>query len=274
MNIQLKDKYVAFLDVLGFTSIVNSPEPNGKLENYFNSVEKIFMSFPASKSLIKYFIISDSIILIAEDTEEEFKNLLAAISLLQANLAQIDIWIRGGVAFGPVHFEESEKIIVGTGYINAYLLEKDAIYPRVVIDPSILSKLGITLKDFYLQYNGPFYKHHPNKLIHDYGQHIVRGDGARLTSDDAIFVSYAHKIVVDTISGITVQGNTPLNIVYNNLKTNLYGTQKHYHKYLWVKKYFMETLREWSSQLASDNIYPDESSLARLNTIRIQFSAL
>jgi hypothetical protein len=240
MEIKFEDKYVAFIDVLGFTALVDSNNTD-RLQIYFDAMEVAFNIFTEDKRNLKKFIISDSIIFIANDTEEDFKTLLKAIRNLQAFLAMNDIWVRGGIAFGPVFYEDTAHIIVGKAFIKAYLLEKEAKYPRVIIDPSILTKLNINLRTFYEEYNGfPHQRHDDSKLIHDYGFYGYK----RFTPDDAIFVCYAHRVFNIAEQEGKKYKNTQLKVVYNHLKGNLYGPQQHYHKYLWVKKYFHESLQE------------------------------
>ncbi len=239
MQLQLKKKYVAFLDVLGFSALVNS-DSKPKLEKYFEIVDGAFAIFDYEKKNIKKFSISDSIILIAEDNESDLKTLLTAIRTLQYSLAVNDIWLRGGISHGGVFIEEDKNIIVGKGYIKAFLLESEAIYPRVILDPSILKHLGLTRKELYDKFNGaPHEREDHLKLIHDYGV----WNHERYTDDDAIFVSYANKIVVESVHTVRKPNmETNIETVYRHLRSNLYGPQQHYHKYLWLKKYFQESI--------------------------------
>lgn len=240
MILDFKNKYVAFIDVLGFTSIVNSNN-HDKIESYFDTIKMAFQIFDLDKAKIQKLIISDSIILIAEDSEEDLRVLLTAIQSLQKYLALSNIWVRGGVAFGEVFNSKEENIIVGKGYIKAFLLENEAIYPRVIIDPSILSKLKLNLREFYVKFNGENKTPNRTNLIHDYL------NNNRITPDDAIFVCYAHRIIMDSLDTGKAYEETGIKQVYDRIKLNLYGPQQHYHKYLWLKKYFNDCICEVSS---------------------------
>ena len=253
MNINYTPKYVAFIDVLGFTELVtnNSKE---KLEKYFDIVELAFEIFKKHRRKLTKLAISDSIILISEDSQESFVLLLDAIQTLQVLLARRDIWVRGGISFGDVFFDEQSNTIVGKGFINAYLLEKEAVYPRVIIDPMILDKQKVTRREFYDNLNkAPHERISQGKLIHDYGL----GNHVRFTVDDSIFVCYANKILTRSISGeykLAPGEASDIELVYSHLKKNLYGSQKHYPKYLWLKKYFQEVMHEYrSSQVGEES---------------------
>lgn len=262
MDIVFENKYVAFIDVLGFSSMVEGDNQD-KLTTYFNVLGAAFELFDETKQNIKKQIISDSIILIANDDDDDFKVLLTAISNLQASLASFDIWVRGGIAFGPIFNDEDKNVIVGKGYIKAYTLEKEAKYPRVIIDPSIVSKMGLNLQQFYKKFNGPV---GPTsiKLIHNYE---VNGR-LRLTEDDAIFVNYANRIMIESL-------RDPFNDVLgarmsiNNLKRNLYGPQQHYHKYLWLKKYFHEVIIELNNFVGVEALDKE-----KLNNYLLEFGSL
>ncbi len=242
MKIEFSNKYVAFIDVLGFSDMVYSNSKE-KLEKYFEIVDMAFEIFNDDKKKLNKLAISDSIILIAEDSEESLEVLLKAIRTLQTFLARRDIWARGGISVGEVYFNNKSNTIVGKGFINAYLLEKEAIYPRVIIDPQILGRLGLTRREFYKKLNKEPHERTDGKLIHDYGL----GNHIRYTNDDALFVCYANKLLYRSISKEYKRAAnevTDIEEVYEHLKRNLYSTQKHYSKYLWLKKYFQEVLNE------------------------------
>lgn len=251
MKITFSNKYVAFIDVLGFTDMVFS-NTKEKLEKYFEIVDMAFEIFNDDKKTLNKLAISDSIILIAEDNAESFVSLLKAIRTLQTYLARRDIWVRGGISVGEVHFDHKSNTVVGKGFINAYLLEKEAIYPRVMIDPQILGKQALTRREFYKNLNKEPHERKDGKLIHDYGV----GGHVRYTNDDSIFVCYANKLLSRSLyeeRNRNPDQTSDIELVYEFLQKNLYGSQKHYSKYLWLKKYFQEVLHEFISNSAGDD---------------------
>ncbi|OQX77230.1 MAG: hypothetical protein B6D61_07495 [Bacteroidetes bacterium 4484_249] len=230
MNLRdnLQKKYVAFLDVLGFKELVGNHKVDS-LETYFNTIKNTLQIIQRDKGNIESILISDSTILISPDTKEDFKTLLRAVQTIQAKLALKDIWLRGAISFGEVYFDKDSNLVVGKGLVNAYLLESEAIYPRVIIDTSIIPRIADNRQAFF-DFINPKYENFINeklKLIHNMHHY---------TEEDSFFVAYAHRIILDSIETKTIH------IIYKKIKKNLYSNPKHYKKYLWTKNYFMEVL--------------------------------
>ncbi len=76
------------------------------------------------------------------------------------------------------------------------------------------------------------------------------------TNDDSIFVCYANKLLSRSLNeerNRNPDQTSDIELVYEFLQKNLYGSQKHYSKYLWLKKYFQEVLHEFISNSAGDD---------------------
>lgn len=254
MKIVYQNKYVAFIDVLGFSELVDSknPDKKSKLEAYFTRIESAFENYDVKKAMLEKYVVSDSIILAVEDSEDGFRLLLNAVRMLQSSLSVLDIWVRGGISFGEVFFKKEPNIVVGEGYIKAYLLEKQASFPRIIIDPRIFAKLNLTMEEFYRRFNGPISEDYRNeKLIH--GHEL--SNAYRLNNNDANYVCYASHLITEAMQGKLYKGEKSLNVVYKNLRTNLYSSQAHYAKYLWLKNYFLEVILLFKLTRENDAIH-------------------
>lgn len=232
---KLEKKYVAFLDVLGFKEMVYADDAD-RLETYFKTIRKTLDNLQQTNVNIASLQISDSTILIAPDTKEDFVILVLAVQTIQSELALIDIWIRGGISYGDVYYDKNSNLIVGKGLIGAYLLEQEAKYPRVIIDPSIILHIAENSQDFLEKINNKYMKEKRtmSKLIHTWPTFIL---------NDASFISYGHQIVLDKI------WEGKLDRIHNLILKNLYSSQRNYDKYLWVKHYFMDVLRDIKEQM-------------------------
>lgn len=225
------EKYVAFLDVLGFKEMVYNSD--GKLDIYFNTIQTVLNNINEDKPKIEYQLVSDSIILASDLTKHDFITLLTVIQTIQAKCAIQNIWIRGAISIGSIYFNRQNNIVIGSGLNTAYLLETQAKYPRVIIDPKIISKGGFGTRELFMQENnsimsnGSMSPRNP-LLIHDY--RFVIGS----LENDSFFVTFAEKIAFDN--------HENLNAVYNNLQSELYKGQQNYSKYLWLKNYFTISL--------------------------------
>lgn len=153
LELKYEKSYVAFLDVLGFKQLVYSKKKadREKIELYLKTAHEALNKLKEipSKKNISSILISDSIILTVPfgDNKTEHTNnlrqLCIAILSLQRKLSVKDIWVRGAVSYGDTYFDDRNNQIVGSAYIDAYLLEeKMAQYPRVILDNRIIKELN------------------------------------------------------------------------------------------------------------------------------------
>jgi len=138
-----KEYVVVFLDILGFsdkiTSTINDPT---EIKRILDMLEKSkqWVSFISKRdSDVAQSIIgrmfSDTIVLSCADTGiEQMKFIFSFLSLFQATIVQEGYFFRGAAVVGD-HFEEGE-IMFGPAILQAYEIEKLAVWPRVVIDQS------------------------------------------------------------------------------------------------------------------------------------------
>lgn len=231
----LEEKFVAFLDVMGFSNLVNKNNTND-LESYFTKITEILEKLREDKAEIQSLLISDSIILIAPKGLQGFIQLLWAIRRIQNALLWKKILIRGAVSYGEVYYNPGYNIIVGKGYIRAYLLEQEAIFPRVIIDPSIIKLISQDKSKFLERVNKTSDYNFKDRLIY------TKGTFSEI-NDDGVFVDYANMI----ITKFSIEDN--LKHVQDTIIKNLYSEQKLYSKYVWLKNYFLETLKLTESSL-------------------------
>lgn len=104
-QIKYETKIVAFLDVLGFKRIVINDD-NSLLERYYTIIKNQLQNLQNTEGKIESFIVSDSIILITETDISNFTSLLILIAKIQAVLGTQNIWLRGGISIGKIHFDK------------------------------------------------------------------------------------------------------------------------------------------------------------------------
>jgi hypothetical protein len=226
---QTEDKFVAFLDVLGFKELVYKNNFD-TLNSYFSKLTSVLDGLREKKKNVESFVISDSIILIAPSGLQSFKELLRAIQTIQSQLIWRKIVLRGAVSYGPVYFDGEKNIIVGKGYIRAFMLEQEASYPRVIIDPAIIKLFGTDKKGFLKSVNRTEEYNFDKRLIYE------ASDVAKISADGT-FVDYANKII--TKDGVS----NSLAVLYETILDNLYSEQRLFAKYTWLKDYFLECLQ-------------------------------
>lgn len=146
-SIALGNSFVAFLDILGFSEMVEADCKNGPLSKTPNLDNLYQVHYETIKQLsgkneIQITQFSDSVVFSRSfDTSiEVFNEFLEVIRGFQHRLFLRGLLCRGGVSYGK-HFEEG-AFLFSKGLINAYKIESSmARFPRVVIDDNLLQLL-------------------------------------------------------------------------------------------------------------------------------------
>ncbi|WP_397391208.1 hypothetical protein [Polynucleobacter sp.] len=128
-----KDRYCAFVDMLGFKSFVNSDS----YTEVYSALQKFKVVASARQPVISATCFSDSVILsIDVKKEHALYTLTMLLFYLAINLVNHKVLLRGGVTRGKV-FHDSEYVF-GPGINKAHTLEsKEALYPRIIFDRSL-----------------------------------------------------------------------------------------------------------------------------------------
>lgn len=137
--IELKQHFVAFLDILGFKEMVRS-DMEGK--NNVN-LTKLFRCHQSAAHIFKDGIdcqisqFSDSIVISKPYAAESFEWFAICIAQYQQLLLNEGMLCRGGIAVNE-HFSNG-TFTFSAGLIDAYRVEsKTARYPRVVVSPEVM----------------------------------------------------------------------------------------------------------------------------------------
>jgi hypothetical protein len=251
---QISDKYIAFIDVLGFSELV-SKDDFDLLNSYFETIQSCLASLPVTKEQgkLKHISISDSIIIIGEDNVEDFANLLRTVKFIQQNLAQQGIFCRGAIAFGPVYYSEEQNILVGKGYIKAFNLEKEAINPRIIISPDIILKISDNGKEFVNHFNNLVPK---EELLFDKrSDAFVNTEIKPSFNDTATFVNYMPDIIFKSIQQKKFSESDLFKLL-EKIKSKMYTQQNIFSKYVWLKDYIQLCLIDAEEKHGNDeNIY-------------------
>ena len=139
---------VAFVDILGTSALMKSLSDDNAEEiiNKITGIKEIFKNHFAtlgkdfeSSNLM---IISDSYVISIEKKADAFEALLKMLASCQYEcLVRYGEALRGGISAGVIIGGHKDRsAIIGPAFINAHELEeKNVIYPRIVIDETILN---------------------------------------------------------------------------------------------------------------------------------------
>jgi hypothetical protein len=143
------ERYVAFIDILGFGQIVSETGRRGGVTMFDADrlVEVLTQigSRVEERGLVrsddfKFQTFSDSVVLSEKASVRGFGHLTITIRSLTIDLLRQGLLMRGGIAKGKLHHDE--KIMFGPAFLEAYRIESTvANYPRVVLS-----------RDVYLDY--------------------------------------------------------------------------------------------------------------------------
>lgn len=147
---ELKEYYIAFLDILGYKKIIENCDTIEKefsyleiINNSFNEAIQMITNDPLYQnelSNLKYNTFSDNIVLglpVENVTTSSFLYYIELIrSIYYLLLSKYNLILRGGVSFG--NYYQNNNISFGSGLVKAYELEGNAIYPRVIFDKNMV----------------------------------------------------------------------------------------------------------------------------------------
>ena len=163
-----EEYYCAFLDILGYKD---------KLELFFQNKYNLYGRIETAMSRagveygrdypdgMKTYIFSDSIIITLK-TDNDLNLLINYISILVAQFSYEGLFIRGGISSGKLFEDPNINFLASEGLVKAYQLEQQAIYPMIVIDEDLISKV---LKRIIVK--------NANKYIVNYVRYIINEKG-------------------------------------------------------------------------------------------------
>lgn len=159
-----EQRFVAFIDILGFKDLIQSIESKSDGDQDYKRVTAIlnFMHDESMESnghhdLVVYEktsngllekelgdprinYISDCVIISTEGSFDGFKAICNKVTKLSVQGASVGIFVRGGITYGNVYHHG--PMLFGTAYQRALMLEGEAKNPRVLIDDSIFEMLA------------------------------------------------------------------------------------------------------------------------------------
>jgi hypothetical protein len=162
-KVETKEAIVAFIDILGFSEYIKAYD-KGELPEVLNDLKEVLYaslsmlkSSQHSTELIRWKenidikLFSDNLC-VAVPTKDfmcDFHNSFILFYLYltsyQNLLMERGYFVRGGVSIGSYYSDET--MIFSGGMLEAVELEKNAIYPRIVISKGIVEQLNKTKSD-------------------------------------------------------------------------------------------------------------------------------
>ena len=140
------DRYVAFVDILGFSAIVRKIEHDAtshRINALADALRAIGSHHPSLNGGddFQFQTFSDSIVISSATTPTGLLHIFHSISELFIDLLKPGLLIRGAVAKGKLYHDQF--VMFGPALLDAYSIETNiAKYPRVVLKSRCLSGLS------------------------------------------------------------------------------------------------------------------------------------
>jgi hypothetical protein len=144
--------FVAFLDMLGFTRLVQSGGLGEALDPYFRILDE---AATYQGRNLQYVTFSDSIVLASSsETLQSFNSIVAAVADIQFRLlADLDIPLAGAISCGSYHWYTSDKggdvVVAGQAIIDAYQYEERLHLVGTMLTPKLIKEHEDYLPPYY-----------------------------------------------------------------------------------------------------------------------------
>lgn len=225
----------ASIDLIGTEGRIDNEEFVLKVDDLFTYMKRT-SDFREYGQHIRVF--SDNFVIAIEvKGDDDFKRAVIGVILLTSTLQSNAIFgtkclVRGGIAHGKLLAGDS--IILGPALSRAYEIEsKEAIYPRIVIDESLIDKLNSSIDYNDPSDNGKF--HVERNLCRDF-------DGRMYVKNNFYCLSYTDEYLA---SNPEIRATTSAFItIFNAMVLNAGKDQYNLQKYVWLAKTMNKELRD------------------------------
>jgi hypothetical protein len=134
-------KYVAFLDVLGFSAQVqyadDNPQGREVIFSVIRTLRQTLAKWPLGQFVFTQF--SDCIVLSGGHHVPGLRSLLWGASLLANNLLSRGVLLRGGITVGNIAHDDDT--LFGPAMIRAYKMDRSGSPPRIGITDDVIATL-------------------------------------------------------------------------------------------------------------------------------------
>ena len=133
--------YAAFLDVMGFSSLVASERHGDRIANYLECLKH---SLDIKDAEIEYIVFSDSIVVTtADDNDSSLQKLIQGCSSAFGSFLNEEIPVRGSIAHGTYIRETTPTgtFAAGRAIVEAYQFEARQNWCGIMLCPSVRQKV-------------------------------------------------------------------------------------------------------------------------------------
>lgn len=146
-----RPKYVAFVDVLGFSTLVRAGDTDPAIRQLILGVVALLRETLARNPRVgfQFTQFSDCIVMSANCNAFGLHAVFSGCRMLAINLLSHGILLRGGIAMG--NLTHTDRELFGMGLVAAYGFDKSGSSPRIALDPSIVAEISAYSADMGLE---------------------------------------------------------------------------------------------------------------------------
>ena len=151
-SINRKEKFVLYLDIMGFKERVNRVDVEDLKEQLLlfktknTKLKPLLNGGQPGNTLIEMAQFSDSIVLVSRDTTiDDLNRISKAATILMQTALQTGFALRGAIAKGDMVFDNDNQLFFGKALVDAYLLEEELCYYGVVFHESMEAVISSSL---------------------------------------------------------------------------------------------------------------------------------
>ena len=139
IEVKIINGHVAFIDILGFSSIVSDSKFPDTFRPYAQAVED---ALHGQSGRLGYLVFSDSIILYDVISKNEPRPILRSCSYLFENLLTIGLPFRGCISCGDFSVCRTTQgtVVAGTPIVDAYHYEKKQDWIGIILSPTMVKR--------------------------------------------------------------------------------------------------------------------------------------
>jgi hypothetical protein len=147
-----KERYVAFLDLLGFKALVELAENDASESERLKEVLDLLNRTLCNNTYLgtRFTHFSDCIVITSDASPDALRDIFRSVGTLTRNILQFDMFIRGGITRGGAF--HSERFVYGTAVSRAALIEEDkangAKGPLTLLSPEVYADVKAQGHDF------------------------------------------------------------------------------------------------------------------------------
>jgi hypothetical protein len=146
--LRYRDRWFAYLDLLGFTTLVQSNAIESVLPVYADALEKMHQACQVGKEEagLLYSWFSDTFIIYSRsDSLQDFARVESAARIFFQLLLIKEIPVRGCISHGKLYSQAKHNIFVGPALIEAHLFGEALDWVGFCLAPSVEAKLKTDL---------------------------------------------------------------------------------------------------------------------------------